>query len=996
MPLTVNHFRSIANFSSDRAVRLRDNGAELTTDSRNFFGRLIRSLDSGKLHRENRQTASEFLRVLNEGNAQELVSKVFRGVRRDAVFSEDGVLQDFDAQRSLSAREIHQVLSGIEAEKATRAIDQKLDRLTQEYTFGGKEFTRVLGASGHPSINPQDTWEPAQKNFFNQRLRAAVREALVSQTEASAQGELPKELIDHLAVRAFGYVDSLHASEVLGKEDELLKLSSKGEAAAHAIHEENQIASAFGSLINQENLLLKDVAFKDVEANLKHSGDKSPISRDEHRASLGILSREALKGLTPTQAVRLLGDLERRGSQGRSFLLALGLEVGQGPHVPLSADKLIANADLAEKILSYIKELGIRANDPEAAERVASLYYAGFDAVNPERELNNNELARFARDNAISATSLQQQISQVKQLTNDQQQFFKTSELLERPSTKQIAGYLPGTGHFKDFAISEGVDTSGWGAAKEAFYRQRVAETVREEQESDQSTHNDQAALRLVASKALRYVDSLTEEQAKEHLNKWDELTKLCGGLYVDLADSRDPIQLASSLTKLIDKRNALSADATFETSTGARPVDRVSVNALTFQLINRVLDQFESDDIKHIAQQVLDAHSPARAILHATNVDSIRRTAHKANAEQTVLQNNSNSADLMLKLLISELQKRAGTDGDSPRGPQAVANSPLLAEEANELIGEVSTPNIVGLDFDPQYFERAQVSPQELGQALISLNRALIKQSGFDPARIPRLEGPLIDQALNPVSAETVANIPNREVGTDHDFLQSLYDSRQPKEFEVRLSDHGASILNASIEGFANKPNKRIDAETGLSDVFIKDASRANFSFVEEDGSENTFTRDPQAIAGLKSFGRSDPERLALSTIVNQDLTGELLATVQEQIVPGAKIGLGLTGYQDLHKLERLPNGNVRCSKTFHAFVSTFVQGPAQLQAQYDPGDAKADNNTLSIQYGFELDATELARGVIKIVGHDVFSARARYLPRVNDSESSFQVFGN
>jgi hypothetical protein len=180
MHLTVNHFRSHANFASDRAVRLRDNGAELTTESRNLFGRLIRTVNSGKLHRENRQTASEFLRALNEGNAQELVSKVFGGVRRDAVFSKDGVLQDFDAQRPLSAREIHQVLSGIEAEKATRAIDRKLDQLTQEYTFGGNEFTRVLKTSGHPSINPQDTWEPAQKNFFNQRLRAAVKEALIS------------------------------------------------------------------------------------------------------------------------------------------------------------------------------------------------------------------------------------------------------------------------------------------------------------------------------------------------------------------------------------------------------------------------------------------------------------------------------------------------------------------------------------------------------------------------------------------------------------------------------------------------------------------------------------------------------------------------------------------------------------------------------------------------------------------------------------------------
>jgi hypothetical protein len=212
---------------------------------------------------------------------------------------------------------------------------------------------------------------------------------------------------------------------------------------------------------------------------------------------------------------------------------------------------------------------------------------------------------------------------------------------------------------------------------------------------------------------------------------------------------------------------------------------------------------------------------------------------------------------------------------------------------------------------------------------------------------------------------------------------------------FQVRLKDSDTSALNTAIESFANKPNKGIDSETGLSDVFIRDAGRSKFVFVEEGGSENTFTKDLQAAAGLKAFGRSDPERLALSRIVNQDTSGELLKLPQQQLLPGALIGFGLTGYVDPHRLERLPNGNVKYSKTFYAFVSTFSQDAAQLQAQYGPGDATADNNTLSIEYGFELDAAELARGVIKIVDHDAYSARVRYQPDVNDHEGSFQVFG-
>ncbi len=75
-------------------------------------------------------------------------------------------------------------------------------------------------------------------------------------------------------------------------------------------------------------------------------------------------------------------------------------------------------------------------------------------------------------------------------------------------------------------------------------------------------------------------------------------------------------------------------------------------------------------------------------------------------------------------------------------------------------------------------------------------------------------------------------------------------------------------------LNDYQNLDMDSVDAGTGLAPQFVKDANRATFIFVGDDGQEQVFTQGPveAVIAALRSFARDDqPMAACLSKMINQ-----------------------------------------------------------------------------------------------------------------------------
>ena len=697
--ISINKFRSIGTTNLDSSVRLDSKKENITAAGRGLGGRIILLLQPSKLRQENLQVAQQFLGALKRTYGQEIANQVFKSVRQDASFGEDGKLV-FDSKKALTARDIKLALSSAEAEKLASNNRAELISVAQDYFVGSDKFDQLTKES---SVDAR--WSTAQQQLFNQRITSAIQD-LSEKENHPLYGAVNPHSIDKVVKQAILYVDGLKTNEVANKQVLFSEIGDQGVAVSKAILDGKNIAESFGTLIYKAEILTKDAALgADIE-----------IDNDALNDARNAIIREAVESISPRDAAKVLETFNKPGTQARAYLLALGVNTGQASFKAKELE-FLANTEVTTTAQLFLNQLGKRANQPELANKAWAVYEQGFNATTSEAPLPKSELSTLLRDSkAGGAQAFTKQVASVNTVREQRLSFHETNRIIQNTAAAKVKPFLPESGAaFAEFAQEHNVSASEWSGAKVALYRARLAETVRQDNESSTKPKTaDEAGLQKIAGKALRYIDKLTDEDAKIHLQSWGELQKTGISLANALADQADAKTISGLLTSYVNQRNALAPDIIFESIDARIGLGGDDRSSLSDQAIDSFVDQLSPDDAAGIANDILKPNSVGRALIIASNIDLTRRDLTSGlDTRSSSLASASRSTGGLLLQITQRLAEK-GNIADGKAQVRYLASDLYSRDEA-----DVTNQEFINLEFKPQFFEKAQIGPELLGDAL-------------------------------------------------------------------------------------------------------------------------------------------------------------------------------------------------------------------------------------------------------------------------------------
>jgi hypothetical protein len=698
--ISIHKFRGVDSANLDSSIRLDSKGENVTSAARGLGGRIVRLLKPSKLRQENLQVAQQFLGALKKTYGQEIANQVFKSIRQDASFGEDGKLV-FDSKKALTARDIKLALSSAEAEKIASSNHAEIISEAQDYFAGSEKFGQIA-----KEISVDPSWSSAQQQLFNQRVTSAIKDlSEKNENHPLYEGVSPRN-IEKAVKQAIIYVDGLKTDEIANKQLLFSEIGDQGQALSKAILSGKNIAESFGALVFKAENLTKDAAL----------GVDIQLDNDILNDARNTVIREAVESIPPREAAKILETFNKPGTQARSFLLALGVNTGQASFKAKELD-FLANTEVTTTAQLFLNQLGKRANQPELANKAWAVYDQGFNATTSEAPLPKDELSKLLKDSkAGGIKAFAKQAESANTVREQRLSFHETNRIIQNSAATKTKPFLPESGAtFAQFAQEHNVSASEWSGAKVALYRSRLAETVREDtEESVKPKTADEEGLQKTASKVLRYIDRLSNEEAESHLQAWGELRNTGLNLANALADQADAATISSLLTSYVNQRNALAPDIVFEAIDARIGLGGDDRSSLSNQAIDSFIDHLSVEDAAGIANDILRPNSVGRALIIASNLDLTRRGL---TADLDTRSSSLESASRSTSGLLLQITQRLAEKGNVADGREQVRY--LASDLYSRAEADVTNQEFINSEFKPQFFEKAQISPELLGDAL-------------------------------------------------------------------------------------------------------------------------------------------------------------------------------------------------------------------------------------------------------------------------------------
>ena len=714
MPInSIDTFRSISATNNDTAVRIDAQTGDVTAASLSVRDRVAQVLHPSSTRREGQEVAQHFINALKAAYGSEIGQNALKSVRGDAVIDETGNLR-LNAKKPLSTREIKLASSAAEGEATHKARKTRALDIAKDYFVGGEKFTTFVSKAG---VNPR--WSTAQQNYFNQRITGFIEDLVAKDNDRFKHSGVDDKKIEKAIEQALKYVDGLSTNDIANKQFLFREVRDQSAVVTQALIEGKNISAAFGALIGSTEHLIKDAALGvDIE-----------IDNDAVNDARLTIIRDSLSSISPGEALKVLEAFNKLGTQARSFLLALGVNTGRAA---FNAKELefLANSEVSTNVKLFLTELGQKAGKADWAEQVWSVYEQGFNATTSEAPLSKDDLATLLNKSQSGGhKSFSKHGQDINSLLEHRLSFHETNRLIEKNTAISVKPFLPESGaSFVEFAQNHNAQASTWGGAKIALYRARLAETVREDHESSTKpkTH-DREGLEAVASKLLSYIDKLSEDDAQDHLRSWGELEQNGLSLANALASQAPAAEIATLLTSYVNQRNSLAPDIIFKTidaRLGLGGDDRAS---LSNQAIDAFVDQLSVEDAHDIAANILKPNSAGRALIIAGNVDLTRRDLTSALDTRS---SSLASASRSTSALLLQMTQRLAEKGRLVGGKEQVRF--LASDLYSRPEADVSNEEFINLEFKPIFFEKAQITPNQLGDALGTFETIIQGQLAF------------------------------------------------------------------------------------------------------------------------------------------------------------------------------------------------------------------------------------------------------------------------